>query len=120
MPLLNGKTHKGVIHSGGDRMKFFVTVNVDEDGRPCQMFMHMDASGSTLDGFADAWAIAMTHALRAKADKWQELCEKLSWGKFEPMGFTDNPDMRNVGSVVDYVCRWMLAEFGEGAEGDGE
>jgi len=39
------------------------------------------------------------------------LVNKFSHTRFEPMGFTTNPDIRIAKSVVDYIFRWIGQTF---------
>ena len=41
----------------------------------------------------------------------QVLTEKFSHMRFEPSGWTQNPDIPNAKSVVDYIFRWMAIQF---------
>jgi ribonucleoside-diphosphate reductase alpha chain len=101
-----GVTHKAVIRAEDRRVKFFFTINYFKDGRPGELFLHMDESGSTLDGFADCWAIAVSMCLQ-QGITVEKLMEKFAFQEFEPKGFTDNKDIRVARSVVDYVVRFM-------------
>ncbi|MDD8013998.1 MAG: hypothetical protein PHX05_11025 [Acidobacteriota bacterium] len=114
-----GVTHKAVILAGepAGRVKFFFTVGCYADGRPAELFLHMDESGSTLDGFADAWSIAISLCLQSGIPL-KKIVEKFSWQEFEPKGRTENAEIRVARSVVDYVVRWMELRFG--AEGKTE
>ena len=67
----------------------------------------MDESGSTLDGFADCWAIAVSMLLQHGVTV-EKLFEKFAFQDFEPRGFTDNPKIKVARSVVDYVIRYMV------------
>ena len=78
--------------------------------RPGEIFITMDDAGSTLDGFADSWAIAISMLLQAGCTL-EDLCGKFAYQKFEPAGMTDNPDIPNAHSLPDYVCRWMYFQI---------
>jgi ribonucleoside-diphosphate reductase alpha chain len=41
----------------------------------------------------------------------ERLVKKFAYQRFEPSGFTKNPDIRNAFSLTDYVFRWMGCEF---------
>ena len=36
---------------------------------------------------------------------------KFSHQRFEPSGFTKNPEIRNASSITDYIFRWMAFQF---------
>lgn len=110
-------THKAVIHAECGKVKFFVTVGLYADGRPGEIFLSCDESGSTLDGFADAWAMAVSLCLQAGVSL-ETLVDKFSFLQFEPRGMTECEAVRSARSVVDYAVRWMASEFGApGGEG---
>lgn len=110
-------THKAVIHAESGKVKFFVTVGLYADGRPGEIFLSCDESGSTLDGFADAWAMAVSLCLQAGVSL-ETLVDKFSFLQFEPRGMTECEAVRSARSVVDYAVRWMASEFGApGGEG---
>ncbi|MFA5168735.1 MAG: hypothetical protein WC530_09425 [Candidatus Omnitrophota bacterium] len=110
----NSITHKAVINCGeggkAKRVKFFVTVGLYPDGRPGELFLHMDEAGSTLDGTMDSIGILLSFSLQFGVPL-EKLVKKLSWQEFEPRGFTNNPDIPVAKSVVDYVLRWMEKRF---------
>jgi len=70
----------------------------------------MAKEGSTISGFADAFAQAISYALQYGVPL-QELVDKFSHVRFEPSGMTRNPDVRFAKSIVDYIFRWMAAKF---------
>ena len=41
----------------------------------------------------------------------ESLTKKFAHQRFEPSGFTRNPDIRNASSIIDYVFRWMACQF---------
>lgn len=107
-------THKAVILAEEDgkarRVKFYFTVGLFPNGRPGELFLHMDEAGSTLDGMADTIGILISLCLQ-EGVPLAKLVEKLAYQQFNPQGMTENPEMRFVKSVVDYVVRWMEREF---------
>jgi ribonucleoside-diphosphate reductase alpha chain len=99
-------THKASIRTPDGRVKFFITVGFYPDGRPGELFLHMDQSGSTLDGFADAWATAVSLCLQMRTPM-RVLVDKFAFQSFDPQGMTDNPDIPVARSVIDYTIRWL-------------
>lgn len=88
----------------------YVTVGLYADGMPGEVFIVMAKEGSTISGFADAWAQAMSISLQYGVPL-EVLVEKFSHVRFEPSGVTKNPDVRFAKSIVDYIARWMAAKF---------
>ena len=88
----------------------YVTVGLFEDGQPGEIFLVMAKEGSTISGFADAFAQAISYALQYGVPL-QDLVDKFSHVRFEPSGMTKNPDVRFAKSIVDYIFRWMASKF---------
>jgi len=88
----------------------YITVGLYEDGMPGELFLTMAKEGSTISGFADAFAQAISYALQYGVPL-QDLVDKFSHVRFEPAGMTKNPDIRFAKSIVDYIFRWMAAKF---------
>jgi len=88
----------------------YVTVGLFEDGTPGEIFLVMAKEGSTISGFADAFAQAISYALQYGVPL-QVLVDKFSHVRFEPSGVTQNPDVRIAKSIVDYIFRWMATKF---------
>jgi ribonucleoside-diphosphate reductase alpha chain len=97
-----GLTHKGSI--GG--VKFFLTINVFDNGQPGEIFLTFDQSGSTIDGLADAWATAVSFALQYGCPL-SVIVKHFSFQQFDPQGLTDHEDIGFAKSVVDYVARFL-------------
>jgi ribonucleoside-diphosphate reductase alpha chain len=102
-------THKFSIagHEG------YLTVGLYEDGRPGEIFLRMAKEGSTVSGLMDTIAtmtsIALQYGVPLKA-----LADKFSHTRFEPAGFTNNPEIPIAKSVTDYVFRYLGNRFLQG------
>jgi len=88
----------------------YITVGLFEDGTPGEIFLVMAKEGSTISGFADAFAQAISYALQYGVPL-QALVDKFSHARFEPSGMTKNPEVRFAKSIVDYIFRWMATKF---------
>ena len=88
----------------------YITVGLFEDGMPGEIFLVMAKEGSTISGFADAFAQAISYALQYGVPL-HSLVDKFSHVRFEPSGMTRNPDVRFAKSIVDYIFRWMASKF---------
>jgi ribonucleoside-diphosphate reductase alpha chain len=88
----------------------YITVGLFENGQPGEIFLVMAKEGSTISGFADAFAQAISYALQYGVPL-QALVDKFSHVRFEPSGMTKNPDVRFAKSIVDYIFRWMATKF---------
>ena len=88
----------------------YVTVGMFEDGKPGEVFVTLGKAGSTLAGFADSFATAISFSLQHGVEL-RFLVDKFTHVRFEPSGFTGNPDIPIAKSIVDYVFRWLAKEF---------
>jgi len=95
-------THKFSIagHDG------YLTVGQYEDGTPGEMFLKMAKEGSTISGLMDTAAIMTSLALQYGVPL-KAMVDKFSHTRFEPSGFTQNPEIPIAKSVIDYVFRWL-------------
>jgi len=88
----------------------YITVGLFENGQPGEIFLVMAKEGSTISGFADAFAQAISYALQYGVPL-QVLVDKFSHVRFEPSGMTRNQEIRFAKSIVDYIFRWMASKF---------
>jgi len=88
----------------------YITVGLFENGEPGEIFLVMAKEGSTISGFADAFAQAISYALQYGVPL-QALVDKFSHVRFEPSGMTRNPEIRFAKSIVDYIFRWLASKF---------
>ncbi|MCA9673602.1 MAG: vitamin B12-dependent ribonucleotide reductase, partial [Myxococcales bacterium] len=105
-------THKFSIggHEG------YVTVGMYEDGSPGEIFVRMAKEGSVIAGLMDSFATAISLALQHGV-QLSVLIEKFKGTRFEPSGFTGNPEIPLATSIMDYLFRWLSLRFqSEGAE----
>jgi len=70
----------------------------------------MAKEGSTIGGLMDAIGTLTSMALQYGVPL-PALVRKFAHQRFEPSGFTKNPDIRNAASITDYVFRWMALHF---------
>src|SRR5260221_14157603 len=88
----------------------YITAGLFENGQPGEIFLVMAKEGSTISGFADAFAQAISYALQYGVPL-QALVDKFSHVRFEPSGMTRNPEIRFAKSIVDYIFRWLATKF---------
>ncbi len=91
--------HEGYLH-----------VGLFEDGQPGELFITMAKEGSTIGGLMDSIGTLTSMALQYGVPL-EALVKKFAHQRFEPSGFTKNPDIRNASSIIDYVFRWMACQF---------
>jgi ribonucleoside-diphosphate reductase alpha chain len=91
--------HEGYLH-----------VGLYEDGCPGEIFIRMAKEGSTIaglmDSFATAISISLQHGVPLKL-----LADKFAHTRFDPAGFTGNPEVPRASSLMDYIFRWLAVKF---------
>ena len=99
-------THKFSIggHEG------YITVGLYEDGSPGELFITMAKEGSTISGLMDGFATAISFALQYGVPL-KFLVDKFSHVRFEPSGWTGNPQVPYAKSIMDYIFRWIGARY---------
>jgi len=88
----------------------YLTVGMYEDGNPGELFITMAKEGSTVSGLMDSFATAISLTLQYGVPL-QVLVDKFSHTRFEPSGFTGNPDLPLAKSITDYIFRWLALKF---------
>lgn len=88
----------------------YIIVGMYEDARPGEVFIKMAKEGSTLSGVMDGLALSLSVGLQYGVSL-KALVDKLTNTRFEPSGFTPNPQIRHASSVLDYVARWLGGKF---------
>jgi ribonucleoside-diphosphate reductase alpha chain len=91
--------HEGYIHVG-----FY------EDGTPGEIFIKMAKEGSTISGLMDTIATLTSLSLQYGVPL-EALVSKFSHVRFEPSGFTQNPDIPYAKSLTDYIFRFLGTRF---------
>ena len=99
-------THKFEIgqHQG------YITVGLYDDGNPGEIFLKMSKEGSSLSGLVDAFATSISIGLQYGVPL-KVFVTKFAHTRFEPSGPTQNPNLPEAKSVVDYVFRWLAIKF---------
>ncbi|MBW2280223.1 MAG: vitamin B12-dependent ribonucleotide reductase [Deltaproteobacteria bacterium] len=100
------RTHKFSIagHEG------YITVGMYDDGSPGEVFLRMSKEGSTISGLMDTVAVQTSIALQYGVPL-KALVDKFAHTRYEPSGFTQNPEIPIAKSVTDYVFRWLGLNF---------
>lgn len=111
--------HEGYIHVG-----FY------DDGTPGEIFIKMAKEGSTISGLMDTIATLTSMSLQYGVPL-DALVSKFGHVRFEPSGFTKNPEIPYAKSITDYIFRFLGVRFlaaekrslvglaAEGADADG-
>ncbi|MBI3064868.1 MAG: vitamin B12-dependent ribonucleotide reductase [Deltaproteobacteria bacterium] len=91
----------------------YIIAGMYEDGQPGEIFITMSKEGSTISGLMDSFATAISIALQYGVPL-RSLVDKFSHMRFEPSGFTKNPDIPMAKSIMDYIFRWLASKFLDG------
>lgn len=93
-----------------ERLHFYLVIGMYSDGRPAELFITVNKGNDTISGFCKVFGILISLCLQSGVPL-EKLYEKLSHQSFEPSGFTENKDIPNCQSVVDYVMQFMKQQF---------
>jgi ribonucleoside-diphosphate reductase alpha chain len=91
--------HEGYIHVG-----FY------EDGTPGEIFIKMAKEGSTISGLMDTIATLTSMSLQYGVPL-EVLVNKFAHVRFEPSGFTKNPEIPMAKSLTDYIFRFLGSRY---------
>ncbi|MBW2260732.1 MAG: vitamin B12-dependent ribonucleotide reductase [Deltaproteobacteria bacterium] len=99
-------THKFTLggHEG------YLTVGMYPDGQPGEIFIKMAKVGSTISGLMDSFALAISMTLQYGVPL-SVLVEKFTHTRFEPAGYTNNPDVPIAKSIMDYIFQYLSVKF---------
>jgi ribonucleoside-diphosphate reductase alpha chain len=88
----------------------YITVGLYPSGEPGELFITMAKEGSTVSGLMDSFALAVSIALQHGVPL-KLFCEKFAHTRFEPSGWSGNPDIGYAKSIMDYIFRWLQMRF---------
>jgi ribonucleoside-diphosphate reductase alpha chain len=88
----------------------YITVGLYPNGKPGELFITMAKEGSTVSGLMASFALAVSIALQHGV-KLELFCDKFAHTRFEPSGWSGNPDIGYAKSIMDYIFRWLQLRF---------
>jgi len=88
----------------------YITVGLYPNGEPGELFITMAKEGSTVSGLMDSFALAVSIALQHGVPL-KLFCEKFAHTRFEPSGWSTNPEIGYAKSIMDYIFRWLQLRF---------
>ncbi len=91
----------------------YLTVGFFEDGRPGELFITMAKEGSTIGGLMDTIGTLVSMGLQYGVPL-DVFVNKFAHSRFEPAGFTRNPEIPIAKSIADYIFRWLGIQFVSG------
>ncbi len=90
--------------------KGYITVGLFDDGTPGEIFVTMAKQGSTISGLMDAFAKSVSVGLQYGVPLAM-IVRQFANSRFEPYGFTTNPQIRIAKSIIDYIARYIGIKF---------
>ena len=90
----------------------YITVGLFDDGKPGELFITISKEGSTIRGLMDSVAVLTSLALQYGVPL-EDLSKKFRGVHFEPAGLTNNKELPNASSLIDYIFRWLVLRFGK-------
>ncbi|MGA7219549.1 MAG: vitamin B12-dependent ribonucleotide reductase [Candidatus Sulfotelmatobacter sp.] len=94
----------------------YITVGLYPNGDPGELFITMAKEGSTVSGLMDSFALAVSISLQHGVPL-KLFCEKFAHTRFEPSGWSTNPEIGYAKSIMDYIFRWLQLRFLTGQQG---
>jgi ribonucleoside-diphosphate reductase alpha chain len=88
----------------------YITVGMYEDETPGEIFVVIAKEGSVVSGLMDCFATAVSLTLQYGVPL-KVLVNKFAHTRFEPSGFTKNPQIPIAKSLSDYIFRWLASRF---------
>ncbi|GAB5535022.1 MAG: vitamin B12-dependent ribonucleotide reductase [Rubricoccaceae bacterium] len=102
--------HEGYLHVG------LYPAGHANAGRPGEIFITMAKQGSTIAGLMDSFATAISLAFQYGVPL-EDMVSKFGHVRFEPAGFTNNPQIPIAKSITDYIFRYLSIKFLSGGDG---
>jgi ribonucleoside-diphosphate reductase alpha chain len=91
----------------------YITAGEYDDGTLGEVFLtDVGKEGSTIKGLMNAFATAISIGLQYGVPL-ETLVRKFAYVRFEPEGYTGNPEIPFAKSMPDYIMRWLAARYGD-------
>ena len=87
----------------------YITAGKYEDGTLGEVFLtDVGKEGSTIKGLMNAFATSISIGLQYGVPL-ETLVRKFAYMRFEPEGYTGNPEIPFAKSMPDYIMRWLAS-----------
>jgi ribonucleoside-diphosphate reductase alpha chain len=91
----------------------YITAGEYDDGTLGEVFLtDVGKEGSTIKGLMNAFATAISIGLQYGVPL-ETFARKFAYVRFEPEGYTGNPEIPFAKSMPDYIMRWLAARYGD-------
>lgn len=88
----------------------YVHVGLFEDGTPGEIFLKVTKQGSTMAGVMDALAISVSLGLQYGVPL-STYVKQYVGTKYEPHGWTDDTELRQTTSLLDYIFKRLALDY---------
>src|SRR4051794_11731366 len=88
----------------------YIHVGLYEDGSPGDIFVDIAKDGTTMSGVMRSLMISVSLGLQYGVPL-EVYVSKFAHMRFEPSGLTNDADIRQAKSLVDYIFRWLGKKF---------
>lgn len=89
----------------------YLTIGLYADGSPGEIFLKMSKEGSTMSGMCQAFCRAFSLSMQLGLSL-EDAVIRFKGMRFEPMGYTSNPDVPEASSIVDYIAKYLEHNYG--------
>ena len=96
----------------GEVKGYLIVTPYEDTGTPGEIFIEWSKEGSTVSGLVDGWAQAISYGLQYGVPL-EKFVDKFSHTKFEPAGFSTDPDIKFAHSIYDALMRKLAAVFSD-------
>ena len=114
-------TREGIIHrfvifhpptesNKTGQTKGHLILNKYPDGRLGEGFLYLNTVDEGMRGFARV-AMTLFSVSLQNSEALRTVLDKFSFHRFEPAGFTDNPEIPTCTSIPDYINRFIHLKF---------
>jgi len=94
----------------GEVKGYILATPYEDTGMPGEIFVKLSKEGSTISGLVDGWAQSISYNLQYGVPL-EDLIRKFSHTKFEPSGYSSDPDIKFAHSIYDAIMRKLAAVF---------
>jgi ribonucleoside-diphosphate reductase alpha chain len=93
--------------------KGYLTMGFYPDGRIGEIFIEAEKQGSTLSGMLGAFGRSVSIGLQYGIPI-DHFTQSFKYLRFTPEGYTDNPNVRNASSIMDYIFKYLEHKLSNG------
>lgn len=104
--------HFSITDADGREHDGYVMVGFYVDGRLGEVFVEMAKAASGVKGLLRDLGVSVSLGLQHGVPL-SSYCDKFIGTRYDPAGFTPNPEIPRTTSPTDYIARWLRLKFVE-------